>query len=217
MAAPMKRMFPTWATHFSDVSDQIKETIDPRRDLLQLQCPINSSKVLLLGISESGKTALLFQYALSCAMDGMRVVFITHTKIDTMPLMVDGASKPDHILMKQVHIMYFEDRDSLLKYLAGIHTSLSSPDALIVDNLDYYVTHPKSSDHTATIGNLCAFLVDAATFLTNQRSKSAADDSEGKVQQSCQILVSVSAPNLGEFPMESYYTYSYQQYSEFKV
>ncbi len=54
----------------------------------------------------SGKTALLFQYALSCAMDGQRVVFVTQKRLDSMPLFVDGAPKPDPILMKQVQLMW---------------------------------------------------------------------------------------------------------------
>ncbi|XP_072164825.1 uncharacterized protein [Diadema setosum] len=210
MAVLLQLMFPSSSRIFTSRSQETtsEDSTCQYSGLLQHFLK-NEMKCLITGDKESGKTALLFQCAVSCAHDGHRVAFITPTKFKSLPPSVEGAPPQDPLLMKQINIMYFQDRTSILTYLSRIHTLSSHPDVIIVDNLDFYASHPQASDITFTVSTLCAYLVDAATFISSKRNDGEDLSSKGLV------MASVSSPTQGQLP--GAYVYSKFLPREFKL
>ncbi|XP_038047161.1 uncharacterized protein LOC119721249 [Patiria miniata] len=204
MAAPMAKIFPSvqfpLPTNGSDEKDSEYEF---RNAVFMIQSPLKSRRCLLTGKHGSGKTSLLFQCAVSCALDGQKVVFISHRRFQSMPLSVHGAPSPDPLLMKHIHILYYQDRPSLLQYLAGIHSVPSPPDVILVDDIDFYATHPKTQDTGSTTALLCAYLIDAGAFIDTHRANNQTRGREN--DQRCQLIASVTTPSSGEVALEHVY------------
>nr|XP_006823330.1 PREDICTED: ATPase SWSAP1-like [Saccoglossus kowalevskii] len=137
MAVVLTYMFPHLCDNFPRLQTACEST-KSKRDIFGIHLPEEASKCLLVGENGSGKSSLLFQCALSYASEGNKVVYITHSKLQTMPLQVHGTSRPDAMLMKQVQLLYLVDREALLDYLSSIHTIALPPHVIIVDDLDYY-------------------------------------------------------------------------------
>ncbi|XP_033101785.1 uncharacterized protein LOC117104940 [Anneissia japonica] len=169
MADFLKKVFPNVVK--IDNSNDLKcsaAQIDDAKEVFGINNVNASDRCLIIGETESGQSALLFQCALSCALEGANVTFITPNKLETMPLLIEGARQPDHEVMKQVHIMYLHDRLSLLKYLSSIHTNSSLPHVILVDKLDYYSNQPKAADKIQIVSETCAYLLDAISFVQSK-------------------------------------------------
>eukprot|EP00057_Strongylocentrotus_purpuratus_P025515 XP_011679989.1 PREDICTED: uncharacterized protein LOC580415 [Strongylocentrotus purpuratus] len=165
MAAPMQFIFPSCKLCYEPSGDRRKrknQSITRQRFLEKHQ------KCLVTGEHGSGKTALLFQCAISLAQEGHHVTFVTPTKFQSLPPAVEGATTQDPLLMKRINIMYFQDRPALIRYLSHLHTKAPLPHAIIVDDIDYYASHPQAADLPSSVSVLCSYLVDAVTFVSNK-------------------------------------------------
>ncbi|XP_071792225.1 uncharacterized protein [Asterias amurensis] len=210
MAAPIVvKMFPSVVYDNSEEKCHLHQRdteFDLRNDLFGVRIPGKSYRCLLMGKRSSGRTSLLFQCALSSALEGRRVILITHSKFQTLPLCVYGAPQPEPLLMKQIHILYHQDRSSVLEYLARIQTFPVLPDVIIIDDLDFYATHPKTQDTASTVAKLCAYLVDTATFIETQRIKIQESTSKNNDQDHrCLVIGSVSMTTNGEVSHQHIY------------
>ncbi|XP_078583125.1 uncharacterized protein LOC144865912 isoform X2 [Branchiostoma floridae x Branchiostoma japonicum] len=156
--------------------------------------PVESAEIprcLLVGPKGSGKTALLFQYGLSLVRQGRRVTFISHETLHTMPLHVARATKPDPLSLKRLQILYLNSQEALLKYLCSIHTQAPLPTAVLVDNLDYYISTAQTAESATVVARLCAYLVDAAHFISNKLSEDLTS-ADGRVL--CSVVATVVPP-----------------------
>ncbi|XP_078662600.1 uncharacterized protein LOC144906313 [Branchiostoma floridae x Branchiostoma belcheri] len=155
--------------------------------------PVESTEIprcVLVGPKGSGKTALLFQYGLSLVSQGRRVTFISHETLHTMPLKVAGTQKPDQMALKQLQILYLNTQESLLQYLSSVHTQAPLPTAILVDNLDYYVSTAQTAEAAPVVARLCAYLVDAAFFISNKLS----EDRSVTGRVLCPVVATVTPP-----------------------
>ncbi|XP_066265528.1 uncharacterized protein [Branchiostoma lanceolatum] len=162
--------------------------------------PVESGEIprcLLVGPKGSGKTALLFQYGLSLVRQGRRVTFILHETLHTMPLHVAGATKPDPLSLKQLQILYLNTQEALLKFLSSVHTQAPLPTqtplptAVLVDDLDYYVSTAQTAELAPVVARLCAYLVDAAYFISNKLSE---DKTSVAGRVLCPVVATVAPP-----------------------
>ncbi|XP_022111133.1 uncharacterized protein LOC110990437 [Acanthaster planci] len=202
---PVAKIFPSVQLPvLKMVSEENETEYELRSTIFGIHMPLKACRCLLTGKRESGKTSLLFQCAVTCALEGRKVDFVSHARFQSLPLSVHGAPSPDPLLMKHVHILYHQDRSSLLEYLASIHTSPAPPDAILVDDIDFYATHPKTQDTGSTIAQLCAYLVDAAAFVDTNRTKSQTLTQDSN--QRCLLIASVTTTtSAGEVALEHVY------------
>ncbi|XP_014662745.1 PREDICTED: uncharacterized protein LOC106805598 [Priapulus caudatus] len=138
---------------------------------------------MIYGEEKSGKTSLLFQYAVTCASHGQNILFICKEKLATMPFPVHGMPAPQHELLKLVKIMYMSSAVDLIQHLASIHKSPVSPAVLVIDDLDFFARQFKTDTDSQSFSRLCAALVDSGKFMAH-RNKTR-----------CQVLVSASDLN----------------------
>ncbi|XP_019646433.1 PREDICTED: uncharacterized protein LOC109486959 [Branchiostoma belcheri] len=143
--------------------------------------PVESTEIprcVLVGPKGSGKTALLFQYGLSLVSQGRRVTFISHETLHTMPLKVAGTQKPDQMALKQLQILYLNTQESLLQYLSSVHTQAPLPTAIL------------TAETAPVVARLCAYLVDAAFFISNKLS----EDRSVTGRVLCPVVATVTPP-----------------------
>eukprot|EP00058_Branchiostoma_floridae_P003087 XP_002588575.1 hypothetical protein BRAFLDRAFT_132821 [Branchiostoma floridae] len=144
--------------------------------------PVESADIprcLLVGPKGSGKTALLFQYGLNLVRQGRRVTFISHETLHTMPLHVAGTTKPDPLSLKRLQILYLNSQEALLKYLCSIHTQAPLPTAVL------------TAESAPVVARLCAYLVDAAHFISNKLSE---DQTSANGRVLCSVVATVAPP-----------------------
>ncbi|XP_071941172.1 ATPase SWSAP1-like [Antedon mediterranea] len=173
-----------------------------QKDNISISNVITCDRCLLVGSPGSGKTSLLFQCALSCSMEGSNVTLITPYKLKTMPLLIEGAKQPDHNVMKRVHIMYLQDRTSLLRYLSSLHTKSPLSHVILINKLDYYTNQEQVTDRTAVTSEICAYLLDAICFL---QSKLNALSMPTSTSIKCLLAASVSTLGSTDSPILDIY------------
>ncbi|XP_041452952.1 uncharacterized protein LOC121406018 isoform X2 [Lytechinus variegatus] len=198
MAAPLQFIFPSCKLNSESFGDGIRRK---HHGITRQKFLEKHQKCIVSGEHGSGKTALLFQCAVSLAQRGCHVTFITPTKFQSLPPAVEGAITPDPLLMKQINIMYFQDRPTLIQYLSKLHTTKPLPHAIIIDNIDYYATHPQTSELASVVSVMCAYLVDAVTYIANKRSDS---DDDGDADD-CFLLASISCSSQGDYQVPHVY------------
>ncbi|XP_071811410.1 uncharacterized protein [Apostichopus japonicus] len=192
----LQRMFPPLLNKLSDGERNQKNSYLVKETILGSKFLCQETRLVLYGPNPSDNAALLFQCAVSFAMEGHTVIFITQEKLMSLPIAVEGSQKPDPRLMKQIIIKYFSNRSSLLLELTQIHSANPAPDIIIVDNLDFYISNPKTNSICQVTAALCAHLIDAATYLASKRAKT--EPLSASLVPTC-VLASISTSASGSF------------------
>lgn len=89
----------------------------------------------------SGKTSLLFQFAVNRAAEsGRGVVFIcSKGRLESNPPFLSQGVDPSMSLLQRIQIKYIEDGDEIRKYFAAFHLLDDFPAAVIVDDfVDFF-------------------------------------------------------------------------------
>ncbi|RAL55023.1 hypothetical protein DM860_013719 [Cuscuta australis] len=97
----------------------------------------SDSIVLLTGPPSSGKTSLLFQYALNSAMatGGGSVVFISsRRKLESKPPFLAPGVESSSAIFERIHIKYIVDEEGIKKYFAAFHVHDAIPFLVIIDD-----------------------------------------------------------------------------------
>ncbi|XP_076311101.1 uncharacterized protein LOC143225490 isoform X2 [Tachypleus tridentatus] len=132
------------------------------------------------------KTSLLFQAAVTLSTKNDQVIFIRPQHLDKLPLHVHGMPSPKPLAMHHVKFMYMWSVSELVQYLARIHINSVIPAAILVDDLDHYITQlTKETSIEWAFAKLGVLLKDAADFCTKKR-----DDQ-------CLVLATCKLPEQG--------------------
>ncbi|XP_024015456.1 uncharacterized protein LOC112088985 isoform X2 [Eutrema salsugineum] len=102
---------------------------------------------LLSGPISSGKTSLLFQFALSVASasENNRVVFICHRKrIESNPPFLSQGIDPSSDVFNRIQRKYVDGDEGIRKYFAAFHLHIDLPSAVVIDDFDDYFTQLNS-------------------------------------------------------------------------
>lgn len=129
----------------------------------------DSSNIVIVGDKGCGKTALSFQAAVSMATDNRRVMFIRPQVLSRLPLPVHGMPTPEARALQLMKLWYPDHADELVIWCANVHLHPVLPEAIIVDDFDFYIGHSKDHEHEAA--RLCAVLIDAAAFIASKSGK----------------------------------------------
>ncbi|CAN7049122.1 hypothetical protein IGI04_026342 [Brassica rapa subsp. trilocularis] len=105
---------------------------------------------LLSGPISSGKTSLLFQFALNIASASQtnHVVFICHRKRieSNPPFLSQGIDPSSSDAFNRIQMKYVDDDEGLRNYFAAFHLHLDLPPAaLVIDDFGDYFTNSKGS------------------------------------------------------------------------
>ena len=124
-----------------------------------------STKFLICGPQSCGKTSLMFELALSFADEGKHVIFVSPRKPERLPLKVSARTTPTNQTLKLIQMVYIEDREEFLKYMATIHTTQKLAHIILVDGIDQFYGEVSSrNQEMAVIAKVLAFTVDAFLF-----------------------------------------------------
>ncbi|CAH9132529.1 unnamed protein product [Cuscuta epithymum] len=96
----------------------------------------SDSVILLSGPPSSGKTSLLFQYALNAAMgSGSAVVFISNRqKLEAKPPFLSQGVEPSSDIFQRIHMKYIDNEEGIKKYFAAFHVHDEIPVSVIIDD-----------------------------------------------------------------------------------
>ncbi|PVD28365.1 hypothetical protein C0Q70_10952 [Pomacea canaliculata] len=103
----------------------------------------DSSNIVIVGDKGCGKTALSFQAAVSMATDNRRVMFIRPQVLSRLPLPVHGMPTPEARALQLMKLWYPDHADELVIWCANVHLHPVLPEAIIVDDFDFYIGHSK--------------------------------------------------------------------------
>ncbi|KAK1406460.1 hypothetical protein QVD17_41759 [Tagetes erecta] len=97
----------------------------------------NDSIILLSGPPSSGKTSLLFQFALnSIATSDQSVVFIsTQRSLQIKPPFLPKGIDPSDNVFDRIQMKYVEDEDGINKFFAAFHMYDTFPVLVVIDDL----------------------------------------------------------------------------------
>lgn len=127
-------------------------------------------KIMLCGPSESGKTSLLFELALSFADEEKHVLYICPKKVSKLPLLAPGRTQPASGTLKYIQMVYLETRDEFLNYMASIHFSTSRVfNAIIVDDINVYFPTTIKNEDLPVVAKIFALTVDAFLFQSSKQ------------------------------------------------
>ncbi|KAJ4796818.1 tRNA dimethylallyltransferase [Rhynchospora pubera] len=92
--------------------------------------------ILLSGPICCGKTSLLFQFAINCALDSSsEVVFICNKgKLESKPPFLSEAIDPSSDVFERIQMKYVEDYEDIKKYFSAFHLHVRFPSAVIIDD-----------------------------------------------------------------------------------
>ncbi|KAL0742791.1 hypothetical protein Bca4012_084304 [Brassica carinata] len=102
---------------------------------------------LLSGPISSGKTSLLFQFAINVATASQtnHVVFICHRRrIESNPPFLSQGIDPSSDVFNRIQIKYVDDDEGLRNYFAAFHLHLGLPAAVVIDDFGDYFTNLNS-------------------------------------------------------------------------
>ncbi|ESQ47506.1 hypothetical protein EUTSA_v10021467mg [Eutrema salsugineum] len=145
---------------------------------------------LLSGPISSGKTSLLFQFALNVATasESNRVVFICHRKrIESNPPYLSQGIDPSSDVFNRIQMKYVDGDEGIRKYFAAFHLHIDLPSAVVIDDFDDYFTQLNSK---GTLMNSRAR--DMAMVRTLALCHNAILDANKKA--ACELVLSESNP-----------------------
>ncbi|KAM8845284.1 ATPase SWSAP1 isoform 1-T1 [Spinachia spinachia] len=161
---------------------------------------------LLVGDAGLSRSVLLLAAVTAASEMGVRVVFFTHTRIQSLPpclqKRVPGLSPES---LKKITFSYPRTMEELLQQVASLHeptnTSPAPPSLVVVDGLEGYLCGPGEcgsglggfhlGERSVQAAHLSALLCDSAAFLTQVlRSRSSSSDL-------CRVVASFGSPGDG--------------------
>ncbi|GIY09221.1 uncharacterized protein CDAR_15281 [Caerostris darwini] len=120
----------------------------------------------LIGDDNLLKSSFLFQAALSIAKEGDQVFFICPTPLENRPYHVLDLPEPSHLVLQCIKMIYIEKPSDLLQYLCEFHTKETFPAAIMIDDIQYYVSHlDQDGNKEASLVKLFAILEDTVVFI----------------------------------------------------
>ena len=133
------------------------------------------TRLLLAGPNSSGKTSLLFEYAVSYAEQEETVLFTAPKPISRLPLFVNGRSQPKPGILKLINFVYLATYTDLINFFAKVHlsetrTSLHGrPKHVLIDDFDSYFQEECSrTEETNRIAKCLAYIVDAVEYFSER-------------------------------------------------
>lgn len=92
--------------------------------------------LLLSGPPSSGKTSLLFQFAINSATasDGNVVFICNRRKLETKPPYLAQGIDPSSNGIHRIHMKYIDDDEGIKKYFAAFHMHDPAPVSVIIDD-----------------------------------------------------------------------------------
>ncbi|GIX79682.1 uncharacterized protein CDAR_125871, partial [Caerostris darwini] len=110
--------------------------------------------------------------ALSIAKEGDQVFFICPTPLENRPYHVLDLPEPSHLVLQCIKMIYIEKSSDLLQYLCEFHTKESLPAAIMIDDIQYYVSHlDQDGNKEASLVKLFAILEDTVAFISNKKGE----------------------------------------------
>lgn len=122
---------------------------------------------LLIGPKESGRTSLLFEYAFQYVDNGDNVLYITQNRLEKLPNLI-SREKPSVRKLKRIELYYPSTTQEFFRLLNSIHLQKNSYQLVIIDNFDHFYL-PYKKDIMKMAAKLCAFIVDAVSYLSLSR------------------------------------------------
>ncbi|XP_034254427.1 uncharacterized protein LOC117653128 [Thrips palmi] len=144
--------------------------------------PPNVTSVLLVGLQDSHKSSFLMQGAVHYAEQGHTIIYITANEFDSLPLPIQGMTRPTPDVFSLIKFLYLPCWQDLLQHVYSLHLHALVPTVIIVDSLEHFCAAPDRSDvyepssraseasHAALV---CAALLDG-TAVCAKRSKGQA-------------------------------------------
>lgn len=151
---------------------------EARKELAVAPPSPEACSALLLGDSNMSRSVLLLAAVTAASETGVRVMFFTQTRIQSVPVCVQrcvpGLSTDT---LKKITFSYPRTVEELLQQVAGLHegtnTSPVPPSLIIVDKLEGFLCGPGGGSHCgfhpgeqSRAAHLSALLCDTAAFLT---------------------------------------------------
>ncbi|PIN04312.1 hypothetical protein CDL12_23153 [Handroanthus impetiginosus] len=92
--------------------------------------------ILLSGPPSSGKTSLLFQFALNAAMerDCAVVILCNRRRLETNPPFLSQGVDPSSELFQRIQMKYVDDDEGIKNYFAAFHLHDKFPASVIIDD-----------------------------------------------------------------------------------
>ncbi|XP_015184571.1 PREDICTED: uncharacterized protein LOC107070666 isoform X1 [Polistes dominula] len=98
----------------------------------------NLKTTLLHGPAKLSKT-FLYEAAIYWAEEGNRVFFITPIPLQQIPSACHESNPSTYYTYKLITFLYLSDYKSLATQLAELHTFISLPTILLLDDIDHYI------------------------------------------------------------------------------
>ncbi|KAL2722542.1 hypothetical protein V1478_009405, partial [Vespula squamosa] len=98
----------------------------------------NLKTTLLHGPAELSKT-FLYQAAIYWAEEGRRVFYITPIPLQQIPSSCHESNPSTYFTYKLITFVYLSDYKSLVTQLAELHTFVSLPTIVLLDDIDHYI------------------------------------------------------------------------------
>ncbi|KAL8202002.1 hypothetical protein R6Q57_011149 [Mikania cordata] len=98
----------------------------------------DESMILLSGPPSSGKTSLLFQFALNSVVNNIdkSVVFIcSRRKLDNKPPFLSKGIDPSSSVFDRIQMKYVEDEEGINMFFAAFHMHDAFPVLVVIDDL----------------------------------------------------------------------------------
>ncbi|KAL6103432.1 swsap1 [Pungitius sinensis] len=161
---------------------------------------------LLVGDAGLSRSVLLLAAVTAASEMGVRVVFFTQTRIQSLPPCLQKrvpSLSPE--VLKKIQFSYPRTMEELLQKVASLHeptnTSPTPPSLIVVDGLEGYLCGPGEcsgglsgfhlGEQSVQAAHLSALLCDSAAFLTQVlRSRSSSSDP-------CRVVASFQPPGDG--------------------
>ncbi|XP_072298335.1 ATPase SWSAP1 [Eucyclogobius newberryi] len=158
--------------------------------------PAPARSALVVGEQVLSRSVLLLAAVTAASEGGFRVVFLTQTQIQSLPVALQRrVPNLTPATLKKIQFCYPRTLEELLVQVAGLHQSPHSPPSapalIIVDGLEGYLcaSGPSISSgvHTSeqsSAAHLSALLCDTASFLTHVLEK------HGSAHAPCRLIAS---------------------------
>ncbi|XP_029032210.2 uncharacterized protein LOC114871009 [Osmia bicornis bicornis] len=116
---------------------------------------------LLCGPKELSKS-FMFEAAIYWAEEGRRVVYITPAPLESLPAACHDRSNPAPAAFKLMRFMYLENYEALIERLVELHTFVTLPSVLLIDDFDAYANDYQKNDvsQDVHISRMCSLILD---------------------------------------------------------
>ena len=152
-------------------------TEERQRQLEELPAPPAGlgPRCAVCGPPRSGKTSLLFHYALRVAEAGETVLFVAaRDKITRQPPLLPAGVSIEDARLERIKMKYLATRRDLLTVLSGIHMLEEAPGAIVIDDLHAYLGEGGGGEGgRKALVQLLGYLHEASEFLSSKAERGA--------------------------------------------